>query len=105
MSENKMLLVKFSANWADEFDVDGFAIMTQEQYDKNLAFYSRKDAYFGFGTNQDLEGSDIVRGFSAQEVGDDEVHVLRNLFPELNSSYYPVYGMFPYAEEDDINED
>jgi hypothetical protein len=100
-----MLLVKFNSNWADEFDVNGFALMTQEQYDRNLAYYSRPDAYFGFGTNQDMEGPEIVRGFSAKEVSEDEAAMLRTMFPELKSSYYPVYGMFPYAEEDDINED
>lgn len=97
-----MLLVKFSSNWADEFDVEGFALMTQENYDANIAFYSRADAYFGFGTNQELEGSDIVQGFKAQPITDAEADTLRKLFPELRSKYYPVYGVFPYAEEDDI---
>lgn len=100
-----MLLVKFDSNWTDEFDVQGFALMTQETYDANIAFYSRPGAYFNFGTNQELDGEDIVRGFKAEPISDEDADTLRSLFPSLKSKYYPVYGMFPYAEEDDINED
>lgn len=93
-----MLLVKFNANWADEFDVNGFALMEQAQYDLLVRYYSHPRASFNFGTNEGFEnenGDTIARGFSAEEVSDETVYVLRQAFPELNRSYDPTYGTFP----------
>ena len=97
-----MLLVKFNANWADEFDVAGFALMQQDQYDLLVRYYSHPCATFNFGTNEGFEneiGDTIARGFSAEEVSDETAYVLRQAFPELNRSYNPSYGIFPSMDD------
>lgn len=95
----KMLLVKFNANWADVY---GFAPMEQEQYDLLVRYYSHPRASFNFGTNEGFEnenGDTIASGFSAEEVSDETVYVLRQAFPDLTRRYNPTYGIFPYMDD------
>ena len=52
-----MLLVKFRKDWADEFDVYGFALLTQTQWD--VIKESLPTLGWGFGTNEEWEAGEI----------------------------------------------
>lgn len=54
----KYYLYRFSDNWADEMDLEGFAILTQLEKDVALASIKKKFRHggtIGFGTNEDNE--------------------------------------------------
>lgn len=98
-----MLLVKFNSYWADEFATEGFALMSQADYDQMVKYYSHMEASFNFGTNEGFENSEydkISDDLKAFEVSESDVEVLHRLFPELKSSYSPAFGIFPQFGED-----
>jgi len=88
------LLVKFNHDWADEFSVYGFAIMSQHEFDVLKEFSKNMNWYFG--TNEGWEDEDLSDGFSAQEISARDEYSLRLLFPELNRDSY---GIFPNYKE------
>lgn len=88
-----MLLVKFDRNWADEFNVYGMAIMTQESFDSLMKW--AKNASYYFGTNEGWEGEDISDGFTASEIDEDDIRYLRDLIFEGHDSF----GIFPDWQE------
>lgn len=99
----QMLLVKFSSNYADEFDVDGFKIMSEEDWEKHVraatnAFdnqpeASKRNKLFGaskepvelyFGTNEALEFNDLkeyLGAFVVTKLSSTEHKTLEKLFP------------------------
>lgn len=57
---NGDLLVKFTANWADEMDVEGLFLITQEDWEafKKMAkehFEKSSEVIYSVGSNQDIE--------------------------------------------------
>jgi hypothetical protein len=82
------LLVKMDADYADEFSVYGFSIMSQEDYDKMMelaakAIKHRGEIEVGFGTNEGLlwdsvEG--LKRSFTIRKITDQEAMTLENMF-------------------------
>jgi len=92
------LLLSFHDNYADEFDLSGFAIISEEAWQKNI---DRAEEYFsnnscpyshGFGTNEELEYETILqyrRKFT----------LLRSLNPEESKN---LLAMFQMTQRDGI---
>ena len=95
-----MLLVKFSRNWADEFDVHGAALMDYDDYARVLEW--SKECSFHFGTNEGWDDEDLSDGFSFVDVSDLEVALLTKLFPGIEGDFG--WGIIPTLTcvEDDL---
>src|SRR5574338_610881 len=100
MSEKK-LLVKFDSNYADEFDVEGFTIMTENDWEahktKVTNFFTALDktrekdrwgnyrnpveVYFGTNEQMIYETLDCyLTSFKVSEISDEEVAILQKHF-------------------------
>jgi len=94
------LLVKYDSNWADEMDIEGFKVFTDEQWeDHQKAFQKRfkEDKVYTYyvGTNEEIEYSsfkEFMRDFKVSEITDEEAAVLEKLFDNLSTRGY---GFFP----------
>jgi len=81
------LLIKFSDNYADEFDVDGFRVMTSEEWEEYQAFVKgiAWPQAFYFGTNEGIEydtADDLLRNYTVEEISDEQAEFLQaNLIP------------------------
>jgi hypothetical protein len=91
----KQLLIEFNCNYADEFDVEGFIVMTESEW-ANHQEVSKKyfDNHAGaecyFGTNESCEYSDYddyMRAFSVTPLTVVEYRVLKKLFNEHVEGY------------------
>jgi hypothetical protein len=109
-------LVRFSRDWADEFNCDGFSVYTQKQKDEWNAFVQKngKERYsFYFGTNQgwnDVEIQDFAKSFTFTEITDDFAVELQTAFNfDPTFSYSSNFGVFfdiiEWAGEQDEIED
>lgn len=126
-----MLLINFNDNYADEFDVNGFRIATEEEweqekesmkaafaasqeiqdffYDPDIPSYRRnyrRTIEMYFGTNEALEWDsydDAISCFSAVKITEEEAESLNRL---LNPGNYG-YGIIPdhYFWEECWNEE
>jgi len=97
----KYLLVKFDSNYADEFDVSGFTIMSQAAWEKHKVDVAKRFAALSapvekmggymdypeleayFGTNESLTWSHYdhyIESFDVKELSDDELKVLKKFF-------------------------
>jgi len=69
VASKQYLLVQMSRDYADEFDVHGFVVVSQEYFEEAkkriLAMNSRKGLHLNFGTNESLTWS------SARELIED----------------------------------
>lgn len=88
MSEQK-LLIKYQADYADEFDVYGFFVETESDWEEHLkeaeeVIKNRDEPYeAGFGTNEAIvyeDFGDYERCFTVSKITDEEYEVLSNLF-------------------------
>lgn len=72
-------LVMFSANWADEFDVDSFRIVdTMDQVNAIIA--SAAQGYW-FGTNEGWEAGELTEdNFEIIQIADEEAETIVKLF-------------------------
>ena len=98
----RYLLVKFSGNWADEMDIDGFWIATQEQWEKYQRqwheWFSNGDSFEWYiGTNESIEFEDyddFMSYFDAEEISMNDATILQRHFriqfgfvPDFPSDY------------------
>lgn len=93
------LLVKYDSNWADEMDIDGFKVLTNEQweqYQKDFKKHFKEEGYIYYvGTNEEIEYNDFEEfrnDFNVSEITDEEAAVLEKLFANLSTNGY---GFFP----------
>lgn len=98
----ELVVIKFSGNYADEFDVEGLTVVTKEWW-----LQHRKDArdkWRGkareryFGTNEFLEfynPADYLRGFSVPELSQDEIQVIQKVVGKYG------LGIVPFIEFED----
>lgn len=116
----KILLVKCDSNWADEFDIQGFALYTEYAWKEYLRLVKLKifktkrdpsDEYgphvASIGTNQSQgyeDFSSYKRDFKTQVVSEDEIKILQSLFAlKVNEDIKvepKVFGMFMYLDPD-----
>ena len=86
------ILVKFCANWADEMDVEGFAVFEKNDWESQVEKFKNAESYnsFWFGTNEGFEREEIgnhwLRHYKIKNLTDVEYESLKNLF---SSSYKP----------------
>lgn len=99
-------LVKLADNWADEMDVEGFSIMSTDQFTqwaKTVEEVAKKiDEGHNFewyiGTNEWIDwedGKSFKEAFTCEVITDEEVEVLKRLLLHEFASY----GMFPSGED------
>ena len=108
-------LIKFQADWADEFDVYGFKVVTDIEWEQ-IQEAIQKIEYpreYGFGTNEQIlfESSDeFMRALKVVDVTDDEVEVLQKCFPkpwkdgDIEFGWIPVDYVFEDLSDEDFTE-
>jgi len=93
----KYYLVKSSINWADEMDLDGFDIFTEEELEKikkNLAHAENvKTVYIGSNEEVEISPAEIIEEFEeADEISKDAFMIIRNKLGEhLGYTKYDLY--------------
>lgn len=100
-----MKLVKYDSNWADEMDVSGFRIMTDDDWEAyQEAFKNHFDAgeqySHGIGTNEEIEYEDIkqfMSDFKVEEITTEEAAVIHKFFSK--GSREDGEGFFPYRPD------
>ena len=98
------ILVRFHTNWADEMDIDGFEVMTKEEWNKNLSILDRhfeKHEFLEipFGTNEsneDYTKESFLAEFTLKEITEDDFKV----FEKLNLLWSGHFPSFENIEED-----
>lgn len=101
-----MWLVKLADNWADEMDIEGFSIMSTENFTKwaqTVESVARKinEGYsfeWYIGTNEWIDwdsGEDFKEAFSCEIISDAEAMTIGRLLLGCSNSY----GLFPSIEE------
>lgn len=95
------ILVKYCSNWADEFDIQGFAIINEKEYIQWIEdFRKASDTKYQwyFGTNEYINCWDF-EDWSVTNLSKEEVLNLVFML-DLEQRYYdedyPTYGFFPY---------
>lgn len=105
------ILVKYYSNWADEFDIQGFAIMNEEEYIQWVEDFrkaSDTEYQWYFGSSEYINCWDF-EDWSAMNLSKEEVLNLVFML-DLEQKYYdeeyPTYGFFPvfYFEEEEEND-
>lgn len=98
-------LVKWYGNWADEFDYEGFEIVTytqREEIIERLKNSDREEFNLGLGTNEDddWDKEDIIDTFeSADELTPEQYDVISKLFGE--SFGFTFYDTILWQLDDD----
>ena len=102
-----MLFIQFNDNWADEMDITGGRIMTEQEYEEYIA--AAKKAFevkdyidFWFGTNEFIDYrnfTDFINTLTINSITKKEEDVLKQFGLEN-------YGFFPdiFDEYDDEEE-
>ncbi|MEY4572904.1 MAG: hypothetical protein RLZ10_2161 [Bacteroidota bacterium] len=108
-------LVQFSDCWADEFDVEGFCVMSNEEIaDWKQRFEEIFDKYgeyeYSFGTNEGIDYKnidDLMRNFVFIPIDEVSANLLKGCF---TSTYYGgegkadkeivMFGKFPMIDDD-----
>ena len=108
---SKLLLVTYDDNYGDEFDLYGFKIMTQEDFDEMIvtaekAIDDNPDREYYFGTNEAMQYSSVDEyrnAFSVKEITFEEAQLITKLFDlsEINGKIYGQFGHFFELEPDD----
>lgn len=105
-------MLKGAFDWADEFDVYGLEMVTEEQWNWTNKLLDSLDYPFTqyFGTNQDIEFNskeDILCDIKVIEITEDEIATFKKVFgfrgysfgwmPDFvgPDSFYDEYGYYP----------
>jgi len=95
------VLVKYSGDWADEFDVHGFEIMETEKWKKfkesiDKLKYPLGEMYFGTNESMTYESAyDLMSGFTAVDITVEEAAIFKKCFD---------YSYFGWTPIDHIND-
>jgi hypothetical protein len=98
----KIYLVKFSSDWADEFDMNGFKVMSEEEFEKYKTGMNNEEYPYeaGFGTNEwfDYEDAeDVMNDLTIVEISVSEAEVLTKLFTDGSFGWIP--GHYAWVED------
>lgn len=99
------VLVKWSSNYADEFDVDGFVLMDESVWNeaKEKIPKYEDEISIGFGTNEEIEysnGQEFFNDLSAQVLSNLEAGIIEQT---IGGSFG--HSGFEYIIEDILNSD
>lgn len=101
MEEKKYVLVKLTANWADEFDVNSLAVMTLEEWKELILkikqnFDPNREYYFGtneYVTFEDV--NDILHNITVSPIDED----FYEQFKQLIGVEFGTINISQFAEE------
>lgn len=90
-----MKLLVFEDNYADEFDVYGFALYSEEKYNQWIQLLDMLEFPFEsyFGTNEEIawtDKGDLLSKIKIRDISNEDSLVIKNVFP----LYYDEYGHF-----------
>lgn len=99
------VLVRFESNYADEFDVSGFAVVEEGAWNKHLEaskdfFKVEGEHEIGFGTNENIQFSNFDEyrdSFQATTLAPNETEVLLKSFElQVQTEFNNIegYGIF-----------
>lgn len=105
------VLVTFSADWADEFDCNGFTVTTEDYWKQVTEEFKNAEEHTGFyfGTNEgwdsDEMNEDWLDNYKVKKIDKKEAKVIEKRFLKWGS-----YGVFPWPnelveEEEDYEDD
>jgi len=104
----KKVLVKWSDNWADEMDVEGFVILEKEEWEstKKRILSIKEEFTMYIGTNEEIEyanGKDFLTNIEVKSLSPDEEKIINKFFGDSGGFYnfLDVYG----NDEEDEDED
>lgn len=97
------VLVIFSHNWADEFDVYGFSVYDKDKWESLLKSFKEYEDFNGFyfGTNEGWEKeekNDIISGYKVIDITDEDEKILHKLFYKQYRDKI-TFGNFPAPED------
>lgn len=92
------VLVKFEKDWADEFDVRGFAVFDKAKWEADLAAFKACKTCNGcwFGTNEGWESGEVMEdkegwidSWDVKEITEAEANALAVMFgsPRVNFAF------------------
>ena len=100
------VLVTFEKNWADEFDIYGFAVLEKAEWENAIESFKNATKYesYYFGTNEgwdpdqiEEEKDDWIDAWTAKDITDEEAAILLKLFPSYRKKVD--YGDFISPKE------
>ena len=106
-----MLFVQFSDNWADEIDVEGGILMTQDEYDKYITAAKRAFTVdidergsidFVIGSNEWIEYQDFrdfERTLKVTKVTKEEAKILKKFHLD-DYGHFPEYCFDEYYDKE-----
>ncbi len=78
------VVIKFSSDWADEFDAECFCAVPNTTVEEQKAFIQKRlDAGGGFyfGTNEGFEDDELtMRDYEFSEISDEEYETFKRVF-------------------------
>jgi len=102
--EDNLVLVKYEGNWADEMDISGHYVTTQEGYNDEVevfkAMLEHDSITYCVGTNEEIEYEtidELLECFTATPITFEEYTVLTKL--ELDATGF--VGPEAYIDSDD----
>jgi hypothetical protein len=106
----KYFFYKFSDNWADEMDLEGFAILTETQKDIALAKIKReykRGGSISFGTNEDNDYDsleDVMDCIEIKEIATNEYFAIKKVFGGISMGELGPLSIYD-IDDDDYDED
>ena len=107
------VLVKYYDQWADEFDIHGFFVTTEKEWNKILDDLDKKTSYPQeryFGTNEFVEFAsfeDFYNRLTVKSISEDEFITLGRLFAigQTTKEGGFTYGTFitPNIDDEDLD--
>lgn len=107
-AEQKVLL-KWSTNWADEMDIEGYILTSKDKSDDWKKKLKTVDFSFSLqiGTNEDIEyssGEDLISEVSLKNITDEEYTTLKKYFG-MQGGHTEFWDGLEYILEDLDDED
>jgi hypothetical protein len=99
------VLVKWSGNWADEMNVEGFVIMEDSEWKEYQETAKKVNSPFSIsvGTNEDIEypnGTALLENIKAKKLTTDEAKTIIKFFGEYGGQDY-----FRYCLDDALEDE
>ena len=98
-------------NWADEIDLDGFNVWTEDElnearkdFSKGGQFYNKEvNVYVGSNEDQDISSSDVLRELQyPREITEEEYKAIKNVFgSSYGKTYYSEFGNGDFEDEEE----
>ena len=96
------ILLKFEGNYADEFDLEGFCVIKQEEWEKFAEYYHSRteEITCHFGSNQEMwwrNGTNMLLDFKATVLPAEDLVVLIKYFGKYRSAsigYTPFWSLY-----------